>query len=432
MSINEEFGFSFITDILEGSNLGSVYINPNMESSENSAAKYSVLKNCFSLNRSIVVEDYATSGAAGCADLTSMIPPTYGGMYVFGATNAQQNGAGSFVAPSNNASTATMNGGVLVNGAPGRVVGIEQSITSLYDISLSYSNGATNTTMGIGWNWRGYWDVLNNTQHAMRYIYPGGANAQTPYTGYAGTSAFMIGIDNGLVLGGEGDDSRSWRQLSMAPVIPTNALHLQGDYSINTAPVPGSNSAWINESLFQTTTTAPVAVSDTTIAVTACPTAAIPGSTRVMDAPPASAVPVMLGTYTSCTANVMTISASAKAVASGDTIKITAWAPTGGLVGSLYPAVITGGACSGSSLVGGLLNGSVVAGTFVGATCTSSNYIINSLPVAAHGWNCSMIDRTTPADILTQSPSTGNSTTAAQINGTTVASDVIGFTCAPF
>jgi hypothetical protein len=143
-----------------------------------------------------------------------------------------------------------------------------------------------------------------------------------------------------------------------------------------------------------------------------------------------------LGGLASCTAGspaIAVLSAvSPLAAGSTDNLQFVAELPSA-VIGSAFAAVVTTGACSGSSLVGGIgLGGGTVSGTFVGATCSASNYIISSLPLAPHGWNCTAIDRTTPADVLSQSPSTGNSTSAAQLNGTTAASDVIGFTCGAF
>ena len=84
----------------------------------------------------------------------------------------------------------------------------------------------------------------------------------------------------------------------------------------------------------------------------------------------------------------------------------------------------TGGSCSASSFIGGAL-----AGKFTAPLCNGGaggTITLSSLPAAPNGYTCTAIDQTTPTDILTQ---TGNSTTSATFKATTLASDIIVFSC---
>ena len=94
---------------------------------------------------------------------------------------------------------------------------------------------------------------------------------------------------------------------------------------------------------------------------------------------------------------------------------------SGGMAAGGGHPTLTTGACSGSAAAGGL-----IAGKFTAATCTATTYIISGLPTAPTGYTCGAWDQTTPADTLVQ---TANSTTSATLTATTVASDVIVFSC---
>ena len=94
---------------------------------------------------------------------------------------------------------------------------------------------------------------------------------------------------------------------------------------------------------------------------------------------------------------------------------------SGGMAAGGGHPTLTTGACSGSAAAGGL-----IAGKFTAATCTATTYIISGLPTAPTGYTCAAWDQTTPADTLVQ---TANSTTSSTLTATTVASDVIVFSC---
>lgn len=79
--------------------------------------------------------------------------------------------------------------------------------------------------------------------------------------------------------------------------------------------------------------------------------------------------------------------------------------------------------CSGTSLVGGATAGTFVSGTT--GTCTVV-VTMGSSATAPTGWQCTATDRTTPADLIGQ---TASSATTATLSGTTLASDVISFSC---
>lgn len=92
----------------------------------------------------------------------------------------------------------------------------------------------------------------------------------------------------------------------------------------------------------------------------------------------------------------------------------------GSVAGGSSPTLTTG-SCSGSAAAGGRL-----AGKFTAALCSAGTYVISGLPAAPNGYTCGAWDQTTPADALVQ---TGNSATSVTLKATTVASDVIAFSC---
>lgn len=81
----------------------------------------------------------------------------------------------------------------------------------------------------------------------------------------------------------------------------------------------------------------------------------------------------------------------------------------------------TTGSCVASSFVGG-----ATAGKFAAAVCAGGTIILSSLPAAPNGYTCSAQDQTTPADTLKQ---TANTVTSATFTATTVAADVVTFSC---
>jgi hypothetical protein len=309
----------------------------------------------------------------------------------------------------------------------------------VYDIAWSYQGCATNTAMGFGWRNTGYWGVFNNTIEAMRFTWPGGAKP-VPYPGYTGTKGFMAAFEDGALFGGEGNSAATNRQFEMSPTQPSNNAHQQGDFTINTTSFPGRAMGWSQTSIFTTTLTAAVTQgSSTSVTVAQCPLADPPTSppTPIYASPGGGALPVQIANYSttvSCSnpggAGTLTFTGAAFAsAASGATINLLVTVPVG-LVPSSYPAVVTTGACVGSSLTGGLLVGGAVTGTFVAPACAGTNVIISSLPPATNSYDCHLTDRTTPADLLNQTAG-GNSQTAVTIKATTAASDVVGFTCNP-
>lgn len=84
------------------------------------------------------------------------------------------------------------------------------------------------------------------------------------------------------------------------------------------------------------------------------------------------------------------------------------------------------------TLTGSCTTGTQVGGMFAGsfaATCTAGQTIIMTFAQAATvGWNCEARDRTTPADVITQTAVSTNSATLTAPAGTT-ASDVVQFIC---
>ena len=79
------------------------------------------------------------------------------------------------------------------------------------------------------------------------------------------------------------------------------------------------------------------------------------------------------------------------------------------------------GSCTASSFVGG-----ATAGKFSAAVCTAGTFILSSLPAAPNGYTCNAQDQTTPADTLKQ---TANTTTSVTFTATTVAADVVAYSC---
>jgi len=84
--------------------------------------------------------------------------------------------------------------------------------------------------------------------------------------------------------------------------------------------------------------------------------------------------------------------------------------------------------CSATSPVGSGTTGRFTSGTT--GTCTAVITLNGATGMtAANGWSCYAADRTTPADIVSQ---TADSTTTATLSGTTVSGDVISFGCLPY
>lgn len=84
----------------------------------------------------------------------------------------------------------------------------------------------------------------------------------------------------------------------------------------------------------------------------------------------------------------------------------------------------TASGCSVGTLVGGASAGTMVSGTTGACTITIT------LPTAPTGWACSASDRTTPANLISQT--TGGSTTTCVITGTTITNDVISFSAVAY
>jgi hypothetical protein len=83
----------------------------------------------------------------------------------------------------------------------------------------------------------------------------------------------------------------------------------------------------------------------------------------------------------------------------------------------------TAAGCSNSTLVGGPTVGTYTSGTTGACTVTIT---MGNAATSTTGWACYASDRTTPANIQSNSAST---TTTATITGTTVTGDVISFGC---
>lgn len=79
--------------------------------------------------------------------------------------------------------------------------------------------------------------------------------------------------------------------------------------------------------------------------------------------------------------------------------------------------------CSNGTTVGGATAGRFVSGTT--GTCTVTITMGDSI-TSANGWHCTATNRTTLANLYTQS---GDSTTTTTLTGTTVTGDVISFSC---
>ena len=94
---------------------------------------------------------------------------------------------------------------------------------------------------------------------------------------------------------------------------------------------------------------------------------------------------------------------------------------SGGMAAAGGHPTLTSGSCSGSAAAGGL-----IAGKFTAAVCAGGTFILSALPTVPNGYTCEAHDQTTPGDSLNQ---TANSTTSATLTSTTVASDVIVFSC---
>jgi len=100
-------------------------------------------------------------------------------------------------------------------------------------------------------------------------------------------------------------------------------------------------------------------------------------------------------------------------------------------VGVLTPAAIVSGGtkftisgCSAGTTVGGATAGTFASGTT--GTCTVVITMNASVMTAPTGWACAAADRTTPANVVSQTASTA---ATATLSGTTVSGDVISFSC---
>lgn len=82
--------------------------------------------------------------------------------------------------------------------------------------------------------------------------------------------------------------------------------------------------------------------------------------------------------------------------------------------------------CSATGPTGGSTTGAYISGTSGSCAVVVT---MGQQKTAAHGWSCSVNNITTPADVQKQ---TAYSATSATFSGTTVTSDVVSFSCAPF
>jgi hypothetical protein len=88
----------------------------------------------------------------------------------------------------------------------------------------------------------------------------------------------------------------------------------------------------------------------------------------------------------------------------------------------------TASGCTPGTLVGGATSGTFIVGA--GATpCTFVMTMGVGTAAATTGWNCTLIDQTTPANIITQASSTS---TTCTLSGTGTTSDVIRFSAIPY
>lgn len=88
---------------------------------------------------------------------------------------------------------------------------------------------------------------------------------------------------------------------------------------------------------------------------------------------------------------------------------------------------LSSNACSATSRVGGASSGEFVSGTT--GTCAVTITMGNSA-TATHSWHCAFADKTTPANLLSQTGT--DSTTTASMTGTTVSGDLISFACTAY
>lgn len=77
-----------------------------------------------------------------------------------------------------------------------------------------------------------------------------------------------------------------------------------------------------------------------------------------------------------------------------------------------------------SGCTAGTQTGGATGGTFSSGTTGACTVVLTFARTAATGWFCAASDRTTPANLISQSAS---STTSCTVTGTTVTGDVIGF-----
>ena len=411
---------SFITDLIAGGAVGCGYANFNSNSMEAATSHWGPLVNC----AASAFSTFSPGGYWGglyynpCISPTTLIPPTVGtsgNSLIIGPQDIVPVGTPA-IGP------GTVYGQWKYVGGPSYLncVGFSNPTSGA---TLYWSNNSCSSNIwGLFWNTTvNAWDIDGSASPNIveRYILP-----STGYTGTVTTFAkksFPAGVELDFAedIGNAPSNSR-YLEYGICGTTTLGNWHQWGDIRFCSNSSPGGNAGLYITPSFSTTLTGAVTKGTTTsVSVTACPSPALTGTVEIIDTTSAPDAP--LGVYGSCSGTTLTLSAVALAAAnSGDTIKFMQWEPFGVVQGGPSP-VLTTGSCSGSTPAGG-----TTTGTFVAATCTSSNYKISGLPTAPNGWNCYITDRTTPADILTETAST---TTSATISGSTVASDVIQFTC---
>ena len=95
-SIGEEFAKNYVTDIMEGGEVGSTYINMNSNSSEGGSTPYAFMGNCINQNFSSFFGGYTGTASPPCAAQRGLIPPTNGswpGLGPFGAVASIPSGS---------------------------------------------------------------------------------------------------------------------------------------------------------------------------------------------------------------------------------------------------------------------------------------------------------------------------------------------------
>lgn len=92
-----------------------------------------------------------------------------------------------------------------------------------------------------------------------------------------------------------------------------------------------------------------------------------------------------------------------------------------------HRSLVSGGTVPGiSGCTAGTQTGGGSAGTYTSGTTGTCTVVLTFAFTAPAGWSCWASDRTTPANLISQSAS---STTTATLTGTTVTGDVIGYGC---